>query len=59
MLDRIFEPFVRAVDEDTWCTQPQMGGMGLGLAVVRSFVRAHGGEVRADREGPARAASSW
>jgi two-component system CheB/CheR fusion protein len=54
MLDRIFEPFVRAVDEDNQVHAPQMGGMGLGLAVVRSFVRAHGGEVRALSDGPGR-----
>jgi two-component system CheB/CheR fusion protein len=54
MLERIFEPFVRAVDDDGQVHQPQMGGMGLGLAVVRSFVKAHGGEVVARSEGPGR-----
>ncbi|MCA1827371.1 MAG: PAS domain S-box protein, partial [Myxococcales bacterium] len=44
MLERIFEPFVRAVDEENG---KRTGGMGLGLALVRSFVRAHGGDVRA------------
>src|SRR6185312_7645845 len=52
MLDRILEPFVRAVDEDNQEHAPQMGGMGLGLAVVRSFVRAHNGEVHALSDGP-------
>jgi two-component system, chemotaxis family, CheB/CheR fusion protein len=51
MLERIFEPFVRAVDDDSVVHQPQMGGMGLGLAVVRSFVKAHGGEVWAKSDG--------
>jgi two-component system CheB/CheR fusion protein len=51
MLERIFEPFVRAVEDDSRVHQPQMGGMGLGLAVVRSFVRAHGGDVRALSDG--------
>lgn len=37
MLPRMFEPFVRA----------EHGGKGLGLAVVREVVRAHGGFVRA------------
>ncbi|MGZ3428503.1 MAG: hybrid sensor histidine kinase/response regulator, partial [Polyangia bacterium] len=51
MLERIFEPFVRAVDEETQVHPSHMGGMGLGLAVVRSFVKAHGGEVRATSDG--------
>ncbi|HEX4460218.1 MAG TPA: CheR family methyltransferase [Polyangia bacterium] len=51
LLDKIFEPFVRAVEDDSHLHQPQMGGMGLGLAVVRSFVRAHGGDVRAESDG--------
>ncbi len=50
MLEKIFEPFVRAVDEDA-NGGPHAGGMGLGLAIVRSFVHAHGGEVGADSEG--------
>ena len=49
MLERIFEPFVRAVDEST--TGRNQGGMGLGLALVRSIVRAHGGDVRAFSQG--------
>ncbi len=40
--ERVFEPFVR--------TEPsrsrQTGGAGLGLAVVRSIARAHGGDAR-------------
>jgi two-component system CheB/CheR fusion protein len=52
MLERIFEPFVRAIDDEAQVHQPQMGGMGLGLAVVRSFVKAHGGEVRVTSDGP-------
>jgi two-component system CheB/CheR fusion protein len=51
LLEKIFEPFVRAVEDESHLHQPQMGGMGLGLAVVRSFVRAHGGEVHAHSEG--------
>jgi two-component system, chemotaxis family, CheB/CheR fusion protein len=54
MLQRIFEPFVRAVDDDEPDGTLHNGGMGLGLAIVRSFVGAHGGEVLADSAGPGR-----
>jgi two-component system CheB/CheR fusion protein len=47
MADKIFEPFVRAVEDD----EGAQNGMGLGLALVRSIVRAHGGQVRARSEG--------
>jgi signal transduction histidine kinase/CheY-like chemotaxis protein len=47
MLDTIFEPFAQ---------QPQSldraaGGLGLGLAIVRNLVKAHGGTVRAESAG--------
>jgi signal transduction histidine kinase/CheY-like chemotaxis protein len=47
MLEAIFEPFVQ---------QPQSqesagGGLGLGLAIVRDLVKAHGGKVRAESAG--------
>jgi two-component system CheB/CheR fusion protein len=54
MLGKIFEPFVRAVDDDDHDGTLHNGGMGLGLAIVRSFVGAHGGEVSADSPGPGR-----
>ena len=54
MLSKIFEPFVRAVDDDVEDGTLHNGGMGLGLAIVRSFVGAHGGEVKADSAGPGR-----
>ena len=51
MLERIFEPFVRAVEEERPVHGKTAGGMGLGLALVRSFVRAHGGDVTAHSVG--------
>jgi PAS domain S-box-containing protein len=47
MIGTVFEPFVQ---------QPQSierseGGLGLGLAIVRSLVEAHGGVVRAESDG--------
>ncbi len=40
-LNTIFEPFIRSASEDT------STGYGLGLAITRSIVEAHGGEVYA------------
>jgi two-component system OmpR family sensor kinase len=40
-LDRVFEPFYRREPSRS----RQTGGIGLGLAVVRSVARAHGGDV--------------
>jgi signal transduction histidine kinase len=50
MLETIFEPFMQ---------QPQSaehshGGLGLGLAIVRRLVEAHGGTVRAESAGVGR-----
>lgn len=45
--ERIFERFARGNDAG------RTEGAGLGLAIVRSIARAHGGEVRlADQDGP-------
>ncbi len=50
LLPRVFEPFVQ-VDSGIARTS---GGLGLGLALVKSLVEMHGGSVRARSEGPGR-----
>lgn len=50
MLDRIFELFTQAPTD----TARSDGGLGLGLTLVRSLVRLHGGSVSAASEGPGR-----
>ena len=47
-LERVFEPFFQAPQSSA----RQIGGLGLGLAIVRSIVTLHGGEVRAASAGP-------
>ena len=47
-LDSIFEPFYRIDGE----SKQAHGGLGIGLALVRSLVNLHGGTVRADSAGP-------
>ena len=41
-LERVFEPFVRLEASRSRAN----GGVGLGLAIARSTIRAHGGDVR-------------
>ena len=40
-LEKVFEPFYRAEGSRS----RETGGIGLGLAVVRSIARAHGGDA--------------
>ncbi len=40
--ERVFEPFVRLEES----RNRETGGVGLGLAIVRTIMRAHGGDVR-------------
>jgi signal transduction histidine kinase len=46
-LERIFESFTRVIPASN-----DPGGMGLGLSLVASLVRLHGGTIRARSEGP-------
>ncbi|CAM3416895.1 ATP-binding protein [Parendozoicomonas haliclonae] len=40
-MDRVFEPFVRL--EDSRCRET--GGIGLGMAIARNIIHAHGGDI--------------
>jgi signal transduction histidine kinase len=39
--ERVFQPFVRLEESRS----PETGGIGLGMAIARSIVRGHGGEI--------------
>jgi signal transduction histidine kinase/CheY-like chemotaxis protein len=47
-LAQVFQPFYQAPQS----LARSSGGLGLGLAIVRGIVDLHGGEVRAESEGP-------
>jgi signal transduction histidine kinase len=51
-LPDVFEPFRQ---QDSSPTR-QRHGLGLGLAIAREIVRLHGGDIRADSEGPGKGA---
>ncbi len=53
MLERVFDAFV----QETQSIERAAGGLGLGLAIVRSLVEAHGGHVRAESLGPGKGAA--
>jgi signal transduction histidine kinase/integral membrane sensor domain MASE1 len=53
MLPQVFEPFHQADSTTTRAHQ----GLGLGLAIVRQLVDAHGGRARAESEGRGRGAT--
>jgi signal transduction histidine kinase/ActR/RegA family two-component response regulator len=48
VMEQVFDAFYQAPQG----TDRAMGGLGLGLAIVRSLVEMHGGTVRAESEGP-------
>jgi PAS domain S-box-containing protein len=50
ILARVFEPFV----QEHQALDRSGGGLGVGLAIVRSLVELHGGTVAARSEGPGR-----
>lgn len=50
VLQHVFDLFYQAPQG----TDRSLGGLGLGLAIVRSLVQMHGGEVRALSDGPGR-----
>ena len=53
MLEKVFEPFTQADNS----LDRSLGGLGLGLALVKGLVEMHGGSVSATSEGVGKGAS--
>ena len=53
VIERVFKPFEQA---DVSITQ-RFGGLGLGLAIAKGTVDAHGGDLRASSAGPGQGAT--
>ena len=53
MLPRVFDLFV----QERQALDRAQGGLGLGLAIVRSLVHLHGGRIAAHSDGPGRGAA--
>jgi len=51
-VERMFEPFAQGAQDRA----RTLGGLGLGLSLVKGLVELHGGAVRAHSEGPSRGA---
>lgn len=47
-IEAIFQPF----EQDEENASESFGGLGLGLAICRNIISAHGGEIAAQSEGP-------
>jgi signal transduction histidine kinase len=52
LLPHVFDAYAQG----SWGPRRERGGLGLGLALVKSLVALHGGEVRACSDGPGRGA---